>query len=296
MEKLCPDALVLNYTNPMAMLTWAHSTGSSIANVGLCHSVQGTTRELAKYCDVPYEEVSYRAGGINHQSWILELRHKGRDLYPVLREKMEEKETFASNAVRFEIMRHFGYFVTESSHHMSEYVPYFRQHEDCYERFSLRRRDVRMEQPEVHRWLRDSIGEDGTMKPGVLKRSHEYASGIIEGVVTDQPFKFYGNVMNNGLVTNLPQNCCVEVACMADRGGVNPCHFGALPPQCAAINHTNVAVQELAVKAFLERDRDAAFQAVALDPLTAAVLPLHRIRDMFEEMWAAEGDLLSYFG
>ncbi len=295
MEKLCPNALLLNYTNPMAMLTWAHHAASSVRNVGLCHSVQGTTNELARYCGVPRDEVDAVVAGINHQAWFLQLTHNGSDLYPVLREKMNDPDTFASNAVRFEVMRHFGYFVTESSRHMSEYVPYFRAHEECFKRFSLRRHTVPPQAPDIPRWLKDSIGEDGEIKPGELKPSHEFASGIMEACVTDTPFRFNGNVMNTALITNLPDNCCVEVRCVADRTGVHPCHVGALPPQLAAINRTNIAVQEMAVKAFLEKDREAAFHAVALDPLTAAVLPLHRIREMFDEMWKAEGELLSWF-
>ncbi|MBD3242776.1 MAG: alpha-galactosidase [Chitinivibrionales bacterium] len=296
MERLCPNALLLNYTNPMAMLTWAHHAATAVRNVGLCHSVQGTTDELARYCGVAREEVDAVVAGINHQAWFLELKHKGADLYPTLREKMNDPETFATNAVRFEIMRHFGYFVTESSHHMSEYVPYFRAHAECFERFNLRkRRDIPAKAPDIPRWLKDSIGEDGEIKAGELKPSHEFASGIMQACVTDEPFRFNGNVMNTGLIDNLPAGCCVEVRCIADRTGIHPCHAGPLPPQLAAINRSNIAVQELAVKAFLEKDRDAAFYAVALDPLTAAVLPLHRIREMFDEMWQAEGELLRWF-
>ncbi len=296
MEELCPEALLLNYTNPMAMLTWAHNAGSRIQNAGLCHSVQGTKKQLAGYMGVPNEEVSMTAGGINHQSWILELRRGGKDLYPLLRKKMREKKVYEKDPVRFELMKQFGYFVTESSPHNSEYVPYFRKTAEERAYFGLETKEVQMKGPEVRHWMKDAVGKDGNIKAGKLKRSHEFASGIMEAVVTDVPFRFHGSVMNTGLISNLPQNCCAEVACMADRRGIHPCHLGALPPQLAALNRSNIGVQELAVKAFLEKDREAAFHACALDPLTAAILPLHKIREMFEEMWGAEKHLLTYFG
>lgn len=293
-ERLCPDALLLNHTNPMAMLTWLHSSASNVRNVGLCHSVQGTTKQLAGYCGIDYDEVSYWVAGINHQAWVLEFRRNGRDAYPLLREAMADAETFAKDPVRFEMMKHFGYFVTESSHHNSEYLPYFRQTQDIRERFGLKSRTVAMEAPRKRAWLKDT-GADEKGPVGALQRSHEYTTGIMEAVVTDTAYRFNGNVTNDSLVTNLPDGCCVEVPCLADRRGVHPCHVGDLPPQLAAINRSNIAVQELAVRAFLDRDREAAYQAVALDPLTAAVLPLHRIREMFDEMWQAEKDLLAYF-
>jgi alpha-galactosidase len=299
MERFCPDALMLNYTNPMAMLTWMHSVGSSIRNVGLCHSVQGTTRKLAQAVGVPYEEVSYLVAGINHQAWILRFRHNGRDLYPAIREAADREESLQSDRVRVEMMRQFGYFVTESSGHNSEYLPYFRRTQELRDRFELKSRPVRMEpNPERRRaWERDTgaeVNEEEAVPE--LKSSHEYASSIMEAELTGVPLVFNGNVMNHGSITNLPTRCCVEVPCLVDREGVHPCYVGDLPPQCAALNMSNIAVQELAVRAALERDREAAFHAVALDPLTAAILPLHQIREMFEEMWEAEGDRLSYFG
>lgn len=292
-ERLCPDALLLNHTNPMAMLTWLHSAASSVRNVGLCHSVQGTTKRLARVCGIPYEQVTYWVAGINHQAWILEFRHNGTDAYPLIRRAMDDPEVFAADPVRFEMMRHFGYFVTESSHHNSEYVPYFRRNQELRDRFGLKTRTVAMDRPRKRAWMKDTGADEEPV--GKLVRSHEYTTGIMEAVVTNTPYSFNGNVINDGLVTNLPDGCCVEVPCLVDGQGVHPCHVGRLPPQCAAINRSNVAVQELAVRAFLDRDREAAFHAVALDPLTASVLPLHTIREMFEEMWEAEKDLLSYF-
>ena len=294
MERHCPDALLLNHTNPMAMLTWLHSAGSSIRNVGLCHSVQGTTKQLADYIGADYDDVTYWVAGINHQAWVLAYRENGRDAVPRLREALEDPETFAKDPVRWEVMRHFGYFVTESSTHMSEYVPYFRQTQAIRDRFDLKTRAVRMEPPRQRAWMADT-GVDGEAPVGELTRSHEFTTGIMEALVTNEPYTFNGNVMNTGLIANLPAGCCVEVPCLADGEGVHPCLVGHLPPQCAAINRSNIAVQELAVRAALDKDRQAAFQAVALDPLTAAVLPLHKIREMFDEMWAAEGDLLAWF-
>jgi alpha-galactosidase len=294
MEFHCPDALLLNHTNPMAMLTWLHSEGSFIRNVGLCHSVQGTTRRLANFIDVPYDEVSFRVAGINHQAWVLAFQRGNQDLYPKLWEALETAEIFDKDPVRWEMMRHFGYFVTESSHHNSEYLPYFRQTEEQRDRFGLKSRRVPMEPPRHRAWMAESDA-DGEPPVGELKRSNEYTTGIMEAIVGNQTYRFNGNVMNHGLISNLPDGCCVEVPCLVDGGGVQPCHVGPLPAQLAALNRSNVAVQELAVEAFLTRSREAAFQAVALDPLTAAVLPLHRIREMFDEMWEAEKDLLAYF-
>jgi len=296
MEQDCPNALLLNYTNPMAMLTWLHSAGSSIQNAGLCHSVQGTTMQLARAIGVPYEEVSCLVAGINHQAWFLRFRHNGEDAYPRLREAVEKEEFLKNERVRVEMLRQFGYFVTESTPHNSEYLPYFRRTQELRDHFGLPTRQVAMEGGGQRVWEKDAGGEGADVEAvPELKRSHEYASTIIEASVTGVPATFNGSVMNHGSITNLPARCSVEVPCVADREGVHACHVGELPPQCAALNMSNVAVQELAVRAVLDRDREAAFHAVALDPLTAAVQPLHKIREMFEEMWKAEGPLLDYF-
>jgi alpha-galactosidase len=294
-EDLCPDAFVLNHTNPMAMLTWLHSVDSTVDNVGLCHSVQGTTQKLARFVGVPYEEVSYWVAGINHQAWILELQRDGEDLYPALREAMTDEDVYAEEPVRFEMMKHFGYFVTESSRHNSEYLPYFRRTPELMARFDLDRREISDKANRVREWMKDTgiEGEDGPV--GELRRSREFTTGIMEAMLTHEPFRFNGNVMNTGLITNLPEGCCVEVPCMADARGVHPCYVGDLPAQLAALNRSNVAVQELAVQAVLERDREAAFHACAVDPLAASVLPLHEIRALFEELWEAEEEHLKWF-
>jgi len=293
MEDLCPDAYVLNHTNPMAMLTWLHSADSSVRNVGLCHSVQGTTQQLAQIAGVPYEEVSHFVAGINHQAWVLELNRGKEDLYPRIWEALEDPEIVATDPVRFEMMRYFGLFVTESSRHNAEYVPYFMQTEELRERFNLKPRQVPMAAGRVREWQADGMG--GEAPVGELNRSQEYTTGIMEAMLTNVPFRFNGNVMNTGLISNLPDGCCVEVPCMVDANGVNPVYVGDLPAHLAAINKSNIAVQELAVEAVLHRDRDAAFWACALDPLTAAVLPLHKIHEMFEELWDACEEHLLWF-
>lgn len=294
-EELCPDAYVLNHTNPMAMLTWLHSVDSSVRNVGLCHSVQGTTMQLAEMVGVPYEEVSYSVAGINHQAWVLELMRGKEDLYPRLREFAANPENVKGEEVRFEMMKHFGYFVTESSRHNSEYLPYFRQTPELMERFGLETRDIPEQPYRLREWMKDTGVEEAEAPVGELRLSREFTTGIMEAILTNVPYSFNGNVMNTGLITNLPDGCCVEVPCLVDARGVHPCYVGNLPSQLAALNSTNVAVQELAVNAVLDRDREAAFHACALDPLTAAVLPLHKIREMFEELWAVEEPLLKWF-
>jgi alpha-galactosidase len=289
MEELCPDALLLNYTNPMCMLTWLHSEGSSIANVGLCHSVQNTVEEISRYLRIDHQDVTYFCSGINHQAWYLTLQHRGEDLYPRLRAALDDPETVAKDRVRFEMFKHFGYFVTESTTHCSEYHPYFRRTKELLTQFGLRERVVSEEIPEPRTW------DDGTGVPDMTP-SNEYAARIMQAVVTDRPYRFNGNVMNTGLIPNLPQDSCVEVPCLVDSQGVQPCYSGPLPTQLAALNVTNIVVQELAVRAAIDRDRDAAFHACALDPLTRSVCSLDQIRAMFEELWEAEGDLLAYFG
>ncbi len=297
MERLCPDALMLNYTNPMCMLTWLHSVGSSIQNVGLCHSVQGTTKKLANAVGADYDDVSYLVAGINHQAWVLRLRKGKQDLYPRLGDVVDNHPDFAEDKVRVEMMRQFGYFVTESTRHNAEYLPYFRRTKELRDYYGTPDRDpVSMENTRKRNWMKDSgVEDDEDAEIPPLTSSHEYASLIIEARMTGSPFAFNGNVMNHGSITNLPERCCVEVPCLADREGIHPTFVGDLPSQCAALNMSNIAVEELAVEAVLKKDREAAFHACALDPLTASVVPLPRIREMFEELWEAEGDRLAYF-
>src|SRR5262245_52781989 len=288
MAELCPGALLINYSNPMAMNCWAIAEATGIAAIGLCHSVQGTSQRLARYVGVPYEEVSYWVAGINHMAWFLELKRGDEDLRPRLFEAMNDPAIYDEDRVRFEVMRHFGYFVTESTRHMSEYVPYFRRSREVAERFAPPwRRDydlyVQRQSTYYAKVHRQVAGDE----PIPTDRTHEYCSYIIHAIETNEPFRINANVPNRALITNLPEGCCVEVPCLVDARGVHPCHVGDLPPQLAALNRSNIAVQELTVKAALERDREAVYQAVALDPLTAAVLTLAQARQMTDELFAA---------
>jgi alpha-galactosidase len=297
MEELCPGALLINYTNPMAMLTWAMTDGTSIRNVGLCHSVQGTTWQLAGYIGVPMDEVTQWVYGINHMSWFMRLTRAGEDLYPALREAMAIPETFAKDPVRFEVMRHLGYFVTESSPHMSEYIPFFRKRRELMEEFDLHEATPQAEVPTHKRWHNEEeFGKEAAHKAAEAPPSNEYAARIIHACETNTPYRFNGNVRNVGLVENLAPGCCVEVPCMVDRGGVHPCACGSLPTQLAALCSSNIVVQQLTTEAVLERDIAKARMAVQLDPLTAAVCSLADGRAMFDEMLAAERQWLgSYY-
>jgi alpha-galactosidase len=294
MEELCPGALALNHTNPMCMLTWLHSAGTRMRNVGICHGVQGTSHEIARWLGLPAGEISYLCAGINHLAWFLELRRGKEDLYPRLRALMDDPEKIKGEEVRFELLRRFGRFSTESNRHDSEYLPYFRRTPELMAQYRLDSRRIPMTAPKSRAWLHDDGSAPGGPS-GELRASNEYTAGIIEAVLTDAPYRFNGNVMNHGLIDNLPEGCCVEVPCLTDAGGVHPCRVGALPPHLAGLCRTNVAQQELAVKAVMEKDREAAFHAVCLDPLASAVLSLPRLRELFDEMWAAEQPWLAHF-
>jgi len=295
MRELCPEALLINYANPMAINCWAMNEAGGIRNIGLCHSVQGTAMQLARYIGAPYEEVTYWVAGINHMAWFLQFQWRGEDAYPLLRAKLEDPE-WREDGVRFEVMRRFDHFVTESTHHMSEYVPYFRQRKELIEQFATPRWDYLQLcqtgwQPHYERIRRQIAGEESIE----IRRSHEYGTFIIHSLETNTPRRVNANVQNAGLITNLPHGCCVEVPCLVDGTGVRPCCVGDLPSQCAALNRSNVNVQGLAVKAALSGDRRAAFQAVALDPLTAATLSLREIQQMVDELFEAEAEWLPQF-
>jgi alpha-galactosidase len=297
MEELCPDALLINYTNPMATICWALNKATRIKNVGLCHSVQGTSQQLAGYIGAPCEEIAYWVAGINHMAWFLEFKWNGEDAYPLIRKAMDDPEIFKKDPVRFEILRYFDAFVTESSTHMSEYVPYFRKRPDIMEPLGLSFREPNPEA--VTRWTKEDsplMRQATGQEPIDLKGSHEYASHIIHSSVTGAPFRMNGNVENRGLIPNLPEGCCVEVPCLVDNTGIHPCVVGDLPGQLAALNRSNIAVQQMTVEAALEGDRRKAFHALALDPLTSAVCSLSEIRSMFEELCVAQTEWVSYLG
>lgn len=316
MEEVCPNALLLNYANPMAAMMWAVNRATTIQNVGLCHSVQATTRQIAGYIgagpweNYPFteeeweiffyapipESINFYVAGINHQAWYLKYEVNGEDAYPKIREAYNDPKAYEADAVRFEILKHFGYFVTESPNHMSEYVPYFRKNPDMVKRFVKRRWDYYdicvQKKDALDKEIQRQIDGKDKIK---VRASVEYGSRIIHSVVTGNQIRINGNVNNSGLITNLPKDCCVEVPCLIDKNGINPCYVGELPPQLAALNRTNINVQSLIVEAALNRDREAAYHAVMVDPLTAALLTLDDIRKMIDEMFAAEKQWLPDF-
>jgi len=299
-EQLCPHATVLDYTNPMSILTLAALTGTRMQTVGLCHSVQETSEQLAEYLEIPLNELEWRCAGINHNSWFTQLCHHGQDMYPCLRERAKIPAIYEQDPVRFEFMLHFGAFVTESSGHFSEYTPYFRKRPDLIKRY-CRAGYLGETGFYAHNWstwreendseIREML--DGT-RPVDYTRSHEYGSNVVEAVVLNRPTVFYGNIRNTGLVDNLPDGC-VEVACLVDRNGVQPTHFGALPEQLAAINRSHMSVHSLMSEALLTRNKEAARYALLLDPLTAAVCSPAEISRLFDEMWEAERKYLQAF-
>ena len=315
MLELCPQATLINYANPMAMNCW-YLAELGIKVVGLCHSVQGTSRMLARHLDVPYDEIDFTCGGINHQAWFTTFRRGGEDLYPRLRDVMANRHLAGtasanlaadtgdhsdanrgdsdyeggSEQVRTSIMAAFGYFHTESSHHASEYVPWFRKNADRVDAFIPSRWDY-------FELSSARVAEDSDQKllaelKAELKPSVEYGALIVNAMETGMPTVIYGNVPNTALIDNLPEGCCVEVACLVDHNGVQPTRFGDLPAQCAAVNQTNINVQGLAVLAALEENKDHIYHAIMLDPLTGALLTLDQIRAMVDEMFAAEAPWL----
>jgi len=301
MEELAkPGAIMLQYANPMAINCLALGNATSIAFTGLCHGIQTTLQEIATWLDVPKEEITYTCGGTNHFDWFLTLERNGEDLYPKLRELFEKPEYYKADKVRGEMLRQFGYFATETTGHTSEYVPYFRKNRKALELY-CDEPGFGGESGAYYDWCRtvaDKFAGRNMLdyeSPKIEGRSIEYCSYIIEAAVTGKPFRFMGNVRNDGFITNLPDGCCVEVPTFADDTGLHPSTIGALPPQCAALNRTQVNVHELTGNAALSGDPEAAVHAMALDPLTSAVCTLKEIRDMTSEMLDAERQWLPQF-
>jgi alpha-galactosidase len=292
MDRECPGAWLLNYTNPMAMLCWAVYEGSPIQRVvGLCHSVQHTTRRLAELVDVPFDEVTFLGAGINHQSFILRFERAGQDLYPLLDEAITNDPEL-ERTVRVEMYRRLGYFPTESSEHGAEYVPWLMRHDELVERF-------RLSVGEYVQRSEENLAEYERMRAALasgegfeIERSLEYASLIIHSIETGVERVIYGNLRNDHLIDNLPDGCCVEVPCVVDRTGVIPTHVGALPPQLAALNRTFANVCELTVRAALEGKPEHIYHAAMLDPNTAASLTLDKIEAVVDELRAAHADAL----
>ena len=294
-----PDALILNYVNPMAMVCWALGT-TGVNHVGLCHGVQTTLDLISGYVNVPKNEIDFLCAGINHMAWFLQIQHKGKDMYPVLREKFEWPEYYVNEKVRGEVFRQFGYFMTESTGHLSEYLPWFRSSE--------RALDLYCDEPgfggasgAYFQWCahaESKYAENFSLddEPRTLPaRSVEYGSYIIEAIETGKTFKFNGNKRNDGMIANLPDECCAEGPIYADALGLHPVNVGNLPVQCAALNMTNINVQRLGVKAALEYDTEMIVAAAALDPLTSATCTLNEIRDMCCEMLETERQWLPGF-
>ena len=330
MEELCPDAWLLNYTNPMAMLTGAMLRLTNVKTVGLCHSVQVCAPTLLNELGIGYDDrVQAKIAGINHQAWLLECTRDGEDLYPEIKRRaalynqgkldigtFEERVEMMSDGeplpgqslerlreeydlyrktgrhgdmVRLELMRRFGYYITESSEHNSEYTPYFikKGHPELIEAFNIPldeypRRCIN----QIREWK--ERGHELTQNPTLShKRSREYASYIMEAMETNHPVRIGGNVLNKGLITNLPSNACVEVPCMVDRGGVQPVVIGDLPEQCAALNRTNINVQLLAIEAARTLKKETVYQAVMMDPHAGAELTMDEIVSMCDELFEA---------
>ena len=297
-ERLAPDALVLNYTNPMSLTCLTGVRGSSLPIVGLCHSIQHTAEQLSEYLGIPKGELKYRAAGINHLAWLVDLTHNGEDMYPLLREKAKDPAIYEQDPIRFEMMMHIGAFVTESSGHFSEYTAYFRKRPDLIEKYTRAEylgetgfyaNNWPLERQEADDWIREMLSGEAEIE---MERGPEYASYIIEAMEFDKPTVIYGNVPNTGLITNLPQDGVVEVACLVNRDGVQPTYFGALPTQLAALDQSHMAVHDLVATAVLEQNREAAFYALMLDPLTAAVCSPAEIRQMFDEMATVQAPYL----
>ncbi|MEP0766645.1 MAG: alpha-glucosidase/alpha-galactosidase [Fimbriimonadia bacterium] len=294
MRELCPNALLLQYVNPMAMNCWALNRAGGVRNVGLCHSVQGTAMQLCSYVGVPYEQVTYRSAGINHMSFFIEFKLGAENLYNRLFEVMKDPEVFRKDAVRFEMMKHLGYFVTESSEHFSEYVPHFirRDRPDLIDRFLVPLDEyIRRCEEIIEVWERWRI-EFESDDPIEVKRSAEYGSLIVDSCETNTPRVIYGNVPNTGIITNLMPGCTVEVPCLVDGMGIQPTHIGDLPPQLAGYISTNVSVQCLTVEAALTGKRDYVYQAAMLDPHTAAELTIDEIKSLVDDLIEAHGNYI----
>ena len=301
MREVCPNAVMFNYANPMAMCCWALGRVPGLQYVGLCHGVQTTMDLVAGYVGLPKNDINYLCAGINHMGWFLKLEDKnGNDLYPLFKANFEKPGYYVNEKVRGEVMRHFGYFMTESTGHLSEYLPYFRKNKKAL--------DLYCDEPgfggesgAYYNYCLMIAEKFSKLEPlsiestAIEGRSAEYCSHIIEALETGVPFRFNGNLRNDGYITNLPQGCCVEVPVYADKNGFHPWRVGDLPAQCAALNMTNVLVQGLAVEASFTGDPEMVMQAVALDPLTASVCTLAEIREMVAEMLVAQQAYLPQF-
>jgi alpha-galactosidase len=305
MERYCPDATMLNYTNPMAMLCRAMQRESRIRLTGLCHSVQGTAMMLARWIGAPYEEITYTCAGINHMAWYLKFDWKGQDAYPLIRQAIAERpEVYNEEIVRNEMFLHLDYYVTESSGHNSEYNWWFRKRPELIEKYCMHGTGwnpgeyayILKEYQEAERTWKDEAKKwFAAETPIKLERGHEYAAHIINALIGGESFEFNGNVPNTNLVTNLPQSACVEVPVWVSRKGFEPVHVGALPPQCALLTNLSSTIEEMAIEAALTGNPRLVFQAIAHDPLTASVLSLAEIKQMVNQMFEQNRAYLPQF-
>ncbi len=307
MEQVCPQAVLLNYTNPMAMLCAALQRQTFVPVTGLCHSVQGTAMRLAEWIEAPFSEIDYLCAGINHQAWYLEYRWNGRDAYPLIHQAVTTRpEIYQEELVRNEMYLALGYYMTESSGHNSEYNWWFRKRPDLIEKYCSAGTGWN---PGEHAYiLQEYQHDEATWKDQLrarlarplaaedLQRGHEYASSIINALQGGDLFKFNGNVRNTQLITNLPEGACVEVPVVVDRAGFHPIHVGALPPECALLTRLNSGIEEMAIAASLAGDPTLIYRAVCHDPLTAAVLSLAEIKAMVNEMFDQNREYLPQFG
>lgn len=303
-EECCPQAVFLNYTNPMGMLCNAMQKYTKVQVTGLCHSVQHTAEMLAGWLGAPMEEIDYLCAGVNHQAFYLEYKWKGKDAYPLLREKLKDDKIWNEEQVRNELFRQFGYYVTESSGHNSEYCAWFRKRKDLLEKYCTHgtgwnpglhaysintriKRDETLYQ-DIEAWLAD---ENADMSP-----SGEYAAHIFNACFGDRkPFLFNGNVMNEGCITNLPSDACVEIPVLATRNGFRKMYVGKLPENIAILVNTTARIENLVVEACMEKNREKVINAVQMDPLCSAVLSLQEIRDMCEELFQANEEYLGTY-
>lgn len=298
MEEVCPNAWLLNYTNPMAMLTMGVLKATSIKTVGLCHSVQVCVPELFEHLGIKEQydlaDFQWEIAGINHMAFLLEITKDGEDFYPTIRQLAEEKENPHRDSVRFELMKRFGYYITESSEHNAEYHPYFikSKYPELIDDLGIPLDEylTRCEN-QIRDWetMREDIVDNGDL---THKRSREYASYIMDAIKTGNPTVIAGNVLNKGLITNLPEDVCVEVPCLVDKNGIQPTYVGALPTQLAALNRTNINVQELTVEAALTLEKDKIYQAAYLDPHLSSELSLADITLLVDDLIEAHGDYL----
>ncbi|TKJ48142.1 alpha-glucosidase/alpha-galactosidase [Candidatus Aerophobetes bacterium Ae_b3a] len=303
-EHYCPEAIFLNYTNPMAMLCRAMQSESKVKVTGLCHSVQGTAEMLAKWIGAPMEEITYLCAGINHQAWFLEFKRNGKDVYPLIKEAVKRPEIYNEEQVRNEMFLHLDYYATESSGHNSEYNAWFRKRADLIEKYC--RHSTGWNPGEYAFILKEYLKREHTWKSEIkkwleepsidLKRGKEYAANIFNATIGDGTlYEFNGNVRNFGLIDNLPEGCCVEVPVITSKRGFSPIHVGSLPPQLAILNNISARCEELAVDGAISGDPRMIFHSICFDPLTSAVLSLAEIEKMVKEMFEANKNQLPQF-